>query len=476
MYRYRFLFLVCLLAAWSTGSHAGGQTVTYDASTRYLTVPSIPIGNVTFSDLVVRLDAISLVSVGATSTSAARSESTHVATYDVNTRYLSIPSISVAGTTYSDLVVRLDGVEVISVGGTANGGFADFRFIGGYLPGWHWGNGTWSAAVDDDLLRTANSIGLTVFHIMIPDLEQPLGTYSESELRKLDHFVDSAFNNGVYVIPSFIQGVVIATQTGDPYYNPGGLEGLITTPRLKDAFKSRINTLLSRRNTISGKLYKDDPAILGWIIIEEPLSAPQNYPVRPPNVTPSQVSDWMEEMASYIKSIDTNHLVTFQSPGGIGGALAPNDWLDAFRAPSLDFFMVEDSGLHILNYANQDASNFPLRLLSLNKPLVTMLSFNEVKDLHDPTICKDYARQGPLLTEAIQAYFAAKLQGVYVFPWGSDLYSSVPSYDSCWVYSITNIPIRDGIRNAALQVRNLSSPPQPLPFIRVGGGKLLIAR
>ncbi len=105
-----------------------------------------------------------------------------------------------------------------------------------------------------------------------------------------------------------------------------------------------------------------------------------------------------------------------------------------------------------------------------------MLSFNEAKDFHDPTICRDYAGRGPLLTQAIRAYFDATAQGVYVFPWGTALYSSVPSFDSCWVYNSNNIPIRDGIRNASLQVENVKSPPPPLSYIRVGGGKLLIAQ
>lgn len=58
-------------------------------------------------------------------------------------------------------------------------------------------------------------------------------------------------------------------------------------------FKATIDYILNRVNTVTGTRYKDDKAILCWETGNE-LSSPYS---------------WTKEMASYIKSIDTNHLI-----------------------------------------------------------------------------------------------------------------------------------------------------------------------
>jgi mannan endo-1,4-beta-mannosidase len=58
-------------------------------------------------------------------------------------------------------------------------------------------------------------------------------------------------------------------------------------------FKQTINYTLKRRNTYTGALYKDDKAILAWETGNELYS---QYP-------------WTKEIAAYIKSLDSNHLV-----------------------------------------------------------------------------------------------------------------------------------------------------------------------
>ena len=63
--------------------------------------------------------------------------------------------------------------------------------------------------------------------------------------------------------------------------------------QLKADFKRTINYLLNRVNTITGVAYKNDKAILCWETGNE-LQAP---------------AAWTAEMATYIKSIDPNHLI-----------------------------------------------------------------------------------------------------------------------------------------------------------------------
>jgi mannan endo-1,4-beta-mannosidase len=65
-------------------------------------------------------------------------------------------------------------------------------------------------------------------------------------------------------------------------------------------FKSYVTFLVQRVNTFSGLIYKDDPAILGWEIANEPRSSDRSGHI---------VTRWMDEISAFLKQIDTNHLV-----------------------------------------------------------------------------------------------------------------------------------------------------------------------
>ncbi len=63
---------------------------------------------------------------------------------------------------------------------------------------------------------------------------------------------------------------------------------------IKEDFKTTIKYILNRKNTITGICYKDDKSILAWELGNELRDAP---------------AEWVTEMARFIKSQDTNHLV-----------------------------------------------------------------------------------------------------------------------------------------------------------------------
>jgi mannan endo-1,4-beta-mannosidase len=95
------------------------------------------------------------------------------------------------------------------------------------------------------------------------------------------------------------------------------------------------------KNTITGIEYRHDPIIFGWELINEPRCAtdPSGDTLQVSHV-PSQIShsfldffeytiyliaielqDWIEEMSTFVKSIDKKHLVTI----GLEGFYGPND-------------------------------------------------------------------------------------------------------------------------------------------------------
>lgn len=340
-----------------------------------------------------------------------------------------------------------------------------FRFVGGFVPGWHWGQEWWSQATDDDLIQTARENGLTVLHLMLPWFEEPLGVYEEAELIKLDYFLDSASRHNVYVTLSFIHGLGIATQPDSPYYHPHGIEGLMTDPQLAEAFNNRIEHLVNRQNTFNQRVYRDDPTILGWIVCDEPISAPWNYPGGPPDVTVAELNAWLSTMASFIKSLDSNHLVTVFTTAAIDSL--GEDWIQAFNVQELDFIYAEDADLRILNYFHDDdAVNYSLRFFTLNKPVVMMLSFTSGAWDQD-SICDDYEWQAEMLGRATHRYFEVGETGVVVFSWGSDLYPFLPSFDQCYNYTPSNLPVVQRLRQEANWINPVRYPLPPLQFVKI---------
>lgn len=79
-----------------------------------------------------------------------------------------------------------------------------------------------------------------------------------------------------------------------------GHDDFYTDPMIKGWFKNYTASILGRVNTITGGTYLDEPSILGWELANEPRSSDQTGRI---------VNEWVRELSSYIKSLDTNHLV-----------------------------------------------------------------------------------------------------------------------------------------------------------------------
>ncbi len=81
-----------------------------------------------------------------------------------------------------------------------------------------------------------------------------------------------------------------------------------TDAGLKTAYRHLFETLANRKNTVSGLLYKDDPAILAWQFGNEfDVYASDNGFDR--ELLKKQVAAWSVEMAAFMKKVDPNHLV-----------------------------------------------------------------------------------------------------------------------------------------------------------------------
>ena len=339
-----------------------------------------------------------------------------------------------------------------------------FRFVGGFVPGKH--TTDCDEACLEDLVVTAKENGISVLQVLLTEVEVEPGIYkTETEdLRRFDYFLELASTHGIYVMIGLIDGMGITKWQDNPYYNPLGIEGLIKDERLRNAYKQRLEHVVMRRNTVNGRIYRDDPTILAWILVMEPISAPFNYPVRPPDITASELRDWFQEMALHMKSLDSNHLVTICTTAAINSL---DDWIVALDAPALDFIYAEDADALILGLIEHPSGKsytpYTLELFTLGKPVVILLNFTSgVWDLD--RIGRDYVWQANTLREEAEEYFEAGVAGVVIFSWGSTLFDVDKRgglVDRVFFYDATNETITEMLNEIAVEFDTLDPIPEP---------------
>jgi mannan endo-1,4-beta-mannosidase len=77
----------------------------------------------------------------------------------------------------------------------------------------------------------------------------------------------------------------------DDFYTDGTIRGW---------FRNYLETIANRTNTCTGTSYRNEPTILGWELANEPRSSDRSC---------RTTALWVAEMSSFLKSLDTNHLV-----------------------------------------------------------------------------------------------------------------------------------------------------------------------
>lgn len=84
----------------------------------------------------------------------------------------------------------------------------------------------------------------------------------------------------------------------------------VRNEKAKNLFYDYVKRMVSRVNSITGKAYKDDPAIMSWQIGNEPRS----FSVEGKN----KFLEYILHTSKLIKSLDPNHMVSVGSEGSIG--------------------------------------------------------------------------------------------------------------------------------------------------------------
>ncbi|QGQ98357.1 hypothetical protein EHS13_27465 [Paenibacillus psychroresistens] len=190
-------------------------------------------------------------------------------------------------------------------------GTGEFRFISANVPTLSMVEDiTWrtpDAWEQEDAFKTLVQMGATatrpyVFSVRkvedTADIQRAVmapGVFNEDVFKAFDKMLQLANQYGVRIIVPFV----------DQYQWQGGIaeyaafrnkskDQFWTDAQLITDFKTTISYVLNRVNTYTGVAYKDDPAIMAWETGNELVPASQL---------------WTHNIAAYIKSIDSHHLV-----------------------------------------------------------------------------------------------------------------------------------------------------------------------
>jgi mannan endo-1,4-beta-mannosidase len=95
-----------------------------------------------------------------------------------------------------------------------------------------------------------------------------------------------------------------------------------------------IRAVVGRRNSVTGQLYRDDPAIMAWQLANEPRPGGSDEAGR---ANMAAYLRWIDTTARLIKSLDSNHLVSTGSEGTQGCITDDQCVVDAHGSPAIDY-------------------------------------------------------------------------------------------------------------------------------------------
>jgi mannan endo-1,4-beta-mannosidase len=206
-----------------------------------------------------------------------------------------------------------------------------------------------------------------------PNPIQPkVGVFNEGTLQRLDKMVASAKAHGIRLIMTLgnfeeqwggMQWYVdeVLGSGGSAELSGGDKHLFYTDPKVRDAYKAHARTIIGRKNTVTGVPYKDEPAILGWEVLNEPHTKDE-YERKggavcastPGGCVPGKLAyTWIAEMSAYIKSLDARHLVStgeegYRADGAtncchnnwVNGGFKGEDFTKNTALPTIDFATV----------------------------------------------------------------------------------------------------------------------------------------
>jgi mannan endo-1,4-beta-mannosidase len=209
------------------------------------------------------------------------------------------------------------------------------------------------------------------------------GQWNEDAFVHLDKVIAEAAKNNIYVqlcltnwwrdtggVTQYLRWVGINDAADDSYkfgINNDKAILFYSNPETRRLYREHLEKLATRKNTITGVAYRDDPTIFGWELMNEAQVITGRWAER---------RAWFAEMSAYLKSLDPNHMI---APGtwGYRSASERREWLADHAIPTIDYCDVHsyprddhDSFVNSPEALKEFIENRAAAAFALRKPLV----------------------------------------------------------------------------------------------------------
>ncbi len=209
------------------------------------------------------------------------------------------------------------------------------------------------------------------------------GEWNEDQFVFLDRVIAEAGRNGLRVqlcltnwwrdtggVTQYLRWAGI--QGADDDKHPYGINKekamlFYTNETARRLFREHVEKVVTRRNSVTGLMYRDDPTIFGYELMNEAQCLTGRWAER---------RAWFAEMSTYLKSLDPDHPIT---PGdwGYRTAAERREWLADHALPNIDYcdvhhYPVPDGDVFVdsAKALGEFIQNRVAAAASLKKPLV----------------------------------------------------------------------------------------------------------
>jgi mannan endo-1,4-beta-mannosidase len=212
--------------------------------------------------------------------------------------------------------------------GIRNGQFEDngarFKIVGAnnYYAGYA------TSAMRKAVLDAATQMGLNVLRALAfldgeswrgvcfqswnPATNRPEVNTGENGLQRLDHLIADAEQAGIRLILPLVNHWPDfgGMDRYAAWFKAGSRDAFYTDPAIRAAYQAYAFQIVTRKNTVTGRMYREEPAILAWELSNEPRCEARGGG--------AILLEWVREMSRWIKQNDPNHLLGVGDEGFFG--------------------------------------------------------------------------------------------------------------------------------------------------------------
>ena len=236
---------------------------------------------------------------------------------------------------------------------------------------------------------------------IIPSVQPTPGNFDESLLEGLDYLLSEMSKRDMYAVVclgdfwhwsgGLGQYLVWANKANSIPYPPPHQNGswetyqrfaslFYSVPLAKEMYLNAVKKIITRKNSITGKAYTEDPTIMSWQLANEPRGIDNE----------KDFNNWVDSTAGIIKNLDKNHLVNVGLEGYTPYKnFAGTNMIEVNNGKNIDYTTAH---IWVQNWEWYDPKNhkntYPIAIANMKKYLIEHI--DAAKTLGKPLVIEEF--------------------------------------------------------------------------------------